>query len=132
MLKHNLLVIEESDPVLNELLISTLAKAGFKVATYSNHLEALSALDWLKPDLIVLGERPQVDSFKICSQLRQVVDIPILILGTIPGDTAWVKATAAGADFYLLKPFYHLELVARVKAILRRYQWSLEEVNRNG
>jgi len=125
-LRYSLLLIKEIDPSLNKAIVSTLIKEGFRVTTVSDHLEALSMLNELKPDLIVLGERPQADNSKACRQLRQVVDTPIFMLGTIPGNTAWVKAVAAGTDFYLLKPFYYSELVARVKAIIRRHQWTME------
>ena len=131
-LRYNLLVFEESDSSLNEVIVSTLTKEGFKVATYSDHHEALSVLNELKLELIILGERPLVDNLEACSQLRQAINIPILILGTVPGNIAWVKVVAAGADFYLVKPFHYSELVARVKAILQRRQWGLEEVKRNG
>ena len=123
-LRYNLLVIEESDPSLNEVLVSTLAKEGFKVATSSDHLEALLRLDELKPDLIILGEGLPVDSFEACSQLRQAVAIPILMLGKLSRAEGWVRAVEAGADLYLVKPFSCPELVARVKAILRRCEWA--------
>ena len=83
-LRYNLLVIEESDPTLNETTVSTLSKEGFKVLTYSDHLAVLSRLDKLKPDLIILGEGLPGDSFEACCQLHQAADIPIVILGKIP------------------------------------------------
>ena len=126
-MKYNLLVIEESNPTLNGAIVSTLAKEGFKVATYSDHLEVLLRLNELRPDLIILGEGLPVDSFEACRQLRQAVDIPILMLGRIPRAEGWVRAVAAGADLYLVKPVYYSELAARVKAILRRCEWALIE-----
>jgi len=126
-LRHNLLVIEGSDPVVNEVSVSTLSREGFKVAIHSDHLEALSRLDELKPDLVILGEGLTVDSFEACRQLRQAVDIPILMLGEVPRDIAWPKAVDCGADLYLVKPISCPELVARIKAILRRCEWALTE-----
>ena len=126
-MRYNLLVIERSDPILNEVVTSTLAKEGFKVTIYLDHLEALLRLDELKPDLIILGEGLPVDSFEACRQLRQAVDIPILMLGRIPRAEGWVRAVAAGADLYLVKPVYYSELAARVKAIQRRCEWALIE-----
>ncbi len=127
-MKYDLLVIEESDPILNEATVLTvLVKEGFKVATYSDYLEALSGLDGLEPALIILGEGLPVDSFEVCSRLRQAVDIPIVILGEVPGDIGWPKAVESGADLYLVKPFRHSELVARVRAILRRNKWNQDE-----
>lgn len=123
--RYNLLVIDKSASILTEAIISTLSKEGFEVANYPDHLEALSKLTQLKPDLIILGEGLPLDSFEACWQLRQAVDIPILMVGKVPRATGWVKAVQNGADCYLVKPFYYSELVARVKAILRRCEWRL-------
>jgi len=124
--EYDLLVIDKSNLTLDE---AVLFKEGFKVASYSDHLEALSKLSQLRPDLIILGEGLPVDSFEICCQLRQAVDIPIIMLGKVPRETGWVKAVQSGADCYLAQPLYHSELVARVKAILRRCEWNLVEDN---
>ncbi len=124
-MSYKLLVIEESVQSLNGINVSTLSEKGFKLATYSDPLEVLAMLSELKPDLIILGEGLPVDSFEICYQLRQVVDVPILMMGTVPRATGWVKAVKSGADSYLEKPVGCLELVARMKAILRRCEWAL-------
>jgi len=126
-LRYNLIFIDRSDLTLAETTISTLSEEGFKVANYSNHFEILSKLTKLKPDLIILGEGLSVDSFEACWQLRQAMDIPIVMVGKIPRAEGWVKAVQSGADCYLAKPFYHSELVARVKAILRRREWILSQ-----
>lgn len=123
--EYDLLVIDKSNLTSDEAVVSTLSKEGFRVASYSDHLEALSRLTQLKPDLIILGEGLPVDSFEVCWQLRQVLDIPIVMLGKAPRDVGWDKAVQNGADCYIVKPFYHSELVARVKAILRRCEWTL-------
>lgn len=126
-MRYNLIFIDRSDLTLAETTISTLSEEGFKVANYSNHFEILSKLTKLKPDLIILGEGLSVDSFEACWQLRQAMDIPIVMVGKIPRAEGWVKAVQSGADCYLAKPFYHSELVARVKAILRRREWILSQ-----
>ena len=125
--EYDLLVIDKSNLTSDEAVVSALSKEGFRVASYSDHLEALSRLTQLKPDLIILGEGLPVDSFEVCQQLRQTLDTPIIILGNISRATGWVKAVQSGADCYLAKPIHHSELVARVKAILRRYAWNLTE-----
>ncbi len=121
---NNILVIEESNSNSKERIISSLTKAGFKLVIARSCEEVLSKLDELNINLIVLGEGLPVDSFEVCSQLRQAVNVPILMVGVLPNHKAWLKAVEVGADCYLLKPFSCLELVARVKAILRRYEQS--------
>lgn len=126
-MKYNLLVIDKSGLTLTETLVSTLSKEGFKVANYADHSEVLSKLTKLKPDLIILGEGLSLDSFEVCWQLRQALDIPTVMVGKVPRAKGWVLAVRSGADCYLVKPFYHSELVARVKAILRRREWILSQ-----
>ena len=124
-LKYKLLIIDKSDLALDNMLASHLAGEGFSIVTYSNYLKALSALNRLGPNLIVLGEGLPVDSFEVCSQLRRMVEEPILMLGSVPRSAGWVRAVESGADCYLVKPFYSKELVARIRAIRRRGDWTL-------
>ena len=129
-MKYNVLVIEESSCGLRERIVSALTKEGFKAATASNSQEALSRLDEPKPELIILGEGLPIDSFEACSQLRQAVDVPILMLGAVPSDKAWTRVVEVEADFYLVKPFSYPELVARVKALLRRYEQTINKADK--
>ena len=124
-MSYKILVIEKSTPSLKGIDISNLSEEGFKLAAYSNPIEVLAKLSELKPDLIILGEGLPVDSFEICCQLRQAVDVPILVMGRVPHAIGWVQAVKSGADCYLEKPVSCLELVARTKAILRRCEWTL-------
>ena len=121
-MQHEIVVIEESSPVLREKIVSTLAEEGFRVTTAANSDEALTKLDELTPHLVVLGEGLTVDCFDVCYQLRQAADVPILVIGTVPSPDAWARVVEVGADFYLKKPFSYLELVTRVRALLRRYE----------
>jgi len=76
-----------------------------------------------KLDIIITDEvLPSRDGIGACAQLRSNFGIPIILLGKDSTGKQWAKAVEAGADFYLKKPFGYKELVARVKAILRRYQ----------
>jgi len=123
-MKYNILVIEERSHTLRGRIISALAREGFDVATAVSSQDVVSTLDEFKPQLIILGEGLPIDSLEACSQLRQAVNVPILMVGAVLSDKAWNRVVEAGADFYLVKPFGYLELVARVKALLRRYEWS--------
>lgn len=125
--KYNLLIIDKSGLTSDELNGLTLSQEGFEVVALSDYHEALSRLGELMPDLIIIGEELAVDSFDACRQLCQAVTIPILMLGTIPRGRGWVRAINAGADLYLTKPVGLKELVARMKAILRRREWACVE-----
>ena len=127
-MKYNILVIDESNSGLKERIVSALAKEGFEAVINGSSEEALSKLDELRPQLIVLGEGLPIDSFEACYQLRRQVDVPILMVGAVPSERAWIRAVEVEADFYLVKPFSYLELVARVKALIRRYEQSKERI----
>jgi len=126
-MKYNILVIEESSRTFRSRIVTVLTREGFDVATVASSQEVVSTLDEFKPQLIILGEGLPIDSFEACSQLRQAVDAPIMMVGAVPSDQAWNRVVDAGADFYLVKPFGYLELAARVKALLRRHEWSNEK-----
>lgn len=123
-LKYNLLIIDRSDLTPDRIGTPALSEEGIEVAALPDHFEALARLSEFKPDLIILGEGLAQDSFEICRQLRQAVDTPVLMLGTIPRSRGWVKAINVGADLYLSKPVGQAELIARIKAILRRRHWA--------
>ena len=123
-MKYNILVIEENNYAFRSRIVSALTGKGFEVATAASPKEVLSTLDGFKPQLIILGEGLPTNSLKACYQLRQAVNIPILMVGAAPSDKAWKRVVEAGADCYLPKPFSYRELAARVKALLRRYEWS--------
>jgi len=123
-MSDSILVMEESNSALRGRIVTVLAKEGFDVATAASLGEVLSRRNGLKPQLIILGEGLPVDSFETCFQLRQAIDVPILMVGAVQGSDAWPRVLEVGADYYLGRPFSYLELVARVKALLRRYQWN--------
>ena len=80
-------------------------------------------LDGFKPNMIILDEvSSYVGGVEVCSYLHNAFGIPIILLGKDSSGKGWIKAVEAGADFYLIKPFSYLELVARMKTILRRYK----------
>lgn len=116
------ILIIEGEPALRRELASTLTQAGFIVADVANFPEALLKLDF-NPHMAIVDEvLPGGDGFEACSQLHGAFGIPVILLGSDSSDEIWTKMVEAGTDFYFRKPFSHLELVARVRAILCRYK----------
>jgi len=117
------ILIIEGDPALRKELTSALAEAGFAVVDVPDYLEALLKLDAFKPSLTILDEElPLVDGWEACSQLHRALNIPVIVLGEDSSDEVWERVMEVEADLYLVKPLRYRELVARVKAILRRYK----------
>ena len=120
------ILIIEGEFSLGKELTSALTQASFIVADVPDYLEALLELDEFKPDIVIVDEvLPGGNGIEACSLLRNTFSIPVILLGEDSSDKAWMRAVEAGADLYLKKPFSYLELVARVKAILRRYKKAI-------
>ncbi|XID94662.1 response regulator transcription factor [Paenibacillaceae bacterium WGS1546] len=123
----NILVVDD-DPHIRELVELFLAREGFDVLSASNGSEALRLLERTHADLAVLDVMmPQMDGWELCRELREHYDMPLLML-TAKGETAQkLKGFRLGADDYMVKPFEPAELVARVKALLKRYRISVSQ-----
>ncbi|HAM79270.1 response regulator transcription factor [Ornithinibacillus bavariensis] len=117
------ILVVDDDPNIRELVVVFLQDEGFDVYEASDGLEALSKLETIKADMVILDVMmPNMDGWELCSELRKYYDIPLLML-TVNGETSQkVKGFQLGADDYLVKPFDPLELIARVYALLKRYQ----------
>lgn len=116
------ILIIEGEPTLRRELASILSRASFAVADVPDYSEALLKLDEFKPNMVIMDkESAGIEGWTACSELRQAHDVAIILMGKDSSGEAWMRAVEAGADFYLKKPFSYLVLVARVKAILRRY-----------
>jgi two-component system, OmpR family, response regulator len=117
------ILIVDDDPNIRELVRVFLRNEGFDVADASDGVEALAKLETLKADMVILDVMmPNMDGWELCRQLRVYYDIPLLML-TAKGETAQkIKGFQLGTDDYLVKPFEPLELVVRVKALLKRYR----------
>jgi two-component system, OmpR family, response regulator len=117
------ILIVDDDPHIRELASVFLRNAGFEIIEACDGKDALAKLDSAKVDLFVIDiMMPNMDGWELCRELRQAYDLPILML-TAKGETSQkVKGFQLGTDDYLVKPFEPLELVERVKALLRRYK----------
>lgn len=103
-----------------------LSEEGYEVITTDDGTQALALMDAEHPDLVILDVMmPHIDGFEVCQRVRQVADVPIIMLSA-KGETAdRVAGLELGADDYLAKPFEPSELLARVKAVLRRSEISV-------
>jgi DNA-binding response OmpR family regulator len=85
--------------------------------------QVLKAIEQDAPDLVLLDiNLPGMDGFQTCQEIRLISDVPIVMLSARDGEVDKVRGLEMGADDYITKPFSHLELLARVRAVLRRYQ----------
>ncbi len=116
------ILIIEGEPNLRGELTSALTEAGFVVADVPDILEANEIREF-NPDIAIVDEvLPSGDGKEACSRLHNSFRTPVILLGKDSSGEAWMKAVEAGADFYFTKPSNYQEVVARVKAILRRYK----------
>jgi DNA-binding response OmpR family regulator len=129
------ILIVDDEPNIIELARLYLERDGYNVAAVTNGRDALSKCDALGPDLIVLDLMlPDIDGFDVCRQIRTSSTVPILMLTARREDVDKIVGLELGADDYLTKPFNPRELVARVRAILRRYHTGIapEEIMEMG
>jgi DNA-binding response OmpR family regulator len=116
------ILVVDDDEHIRELASLYLEKEGFQVLCASDGPAALESTRRSGPALVVLDLMlPGIDGFEVCRRLRQDSDVPILMLTARNEDVDKIVGLELGADDYLTKPFNPREMVARVKAILRRY-----------
>ena len=116
------ILVVDDDPALVRLVDQVLAQEGYVVLKADNGQDALRFLFAEKPDLVLLDVvMPGMDGWQTCSRIRDVSDVPIIIItGQRNGEDDIVVGLNSGADEYLLKPVGNKELLARVRAALRR------------
>ncbi len=115
------LLIVEDDLALSDVLGFTLRRAGFDVIAAHDGLSALALWEQEQPGLVILDlNLPKLDGLAVCRRIRQQSDTPIIILSVRAADEDIVKGLEWGADDYIVKPFSPNQLVARVRAVMRR------------
>jgi len=115
------ILIVEDELTLQETLAYNLKHQGYEVFTASNGDTAIAKAKEIEPDLILLDIMlPGIDGFEVCRILRKDMTVPILMLTARDDEIDRVVGLEVGADDYLTKPFSMRELIARVKALLRR------------
>ena len=114
-------LIADDDDKIRELLELYLTKEGFVVEQAADGAEAILKAQQLKPDLIVLDiMMPVMDGMEVCRQVRKFSRVPVIMLTARMEDEDRIMGLELGADDYVSKPFNPREVVARVKAVLRR------------
>lgn len=115
------ILIADDDPHILEVVTFALEKAGMKTETASDGKDVMEVYIRENPDLLILDiNMPEMDGLDVCKEIRKTSDIPILFLSSRDEEIDRVIGLEIGADDYLTKPFSPRELVARVKAILKR------------
>ncbi len=120
MSQARILVVDD-DPDIRGLLRELLERAGHEVVTAENGRGALRSLYEERPDLVVLDvAMPELDGWGTLERIRDLSDVPVLMLTARTGELEKVRGLRAGADDYVTKPFGRQELLARAEALLRR------------
>ena len=126
------ILVVEDEPALRDTLTYNLKKDGFTVETVGDGRSAIEAARRLKPDLVVLDIMlPELDGFEVARILRKEMTTPILMLTARDDEIDRVVGLEVGADDYLTKPFSMRELMARVKAQIRRTRLVREEIEKS-
>ncbi|MEO7021118.1 MAG: response regulator transcription factor [Ktedonobacteraceae bacterium] len=118
------IVTADDDPQLLRLIARNLEFEGYDAITASDGEQALEQVERVAPDLVLLDVMmPKMDGFTVCQRVREFSSVPIIIITARGQDQDKVKGLDLGADDYLTKPFSVEELLARVRAALRRAQF---------
>lgn len=121
--KKTTIVAADDDPQLLRLMTRNLEFEGYEVLPASDGQQALAEIESHVPDLVLLDVMmPKMDGFTVCHRVREFSSVPIIIVTARGQDQDKVRGLDLGADDYLTKPFSVDELLARVRAVLRRSQ----------
>jgi DNA-binding response OmpR family regulator len=115
------ILVVDDEPTLLATISFNLEREGYDVTTASDGGEAIALAENIRPDLILLDLMlPGMHGFEVCRTLRKVTSVPIVILTARSDEVDRIVGLEVGADDYITKPFSMVELVARIRALLRR------------
>lgn len=127
-MSNDLILVAEDEREIAEILTSYLERAGFRTATAADGDLALTHFHQLKPALVLLDVKmPKKDGIDVLRTIRQTSDTPVVMVTAMAEDIEKISSLRLGADDYVVKPFNALEIVERVKAVLRRVGASQSE-----
>jgi two-component system alkaline phosphatase synthesis response regulator PhoP len=125
---NEVILVVDDEPKIVKQARDYLERSGFRVITAGDGKTALAQARHQRPDLIVLDlNLPQMDGLDVCRALRRESDVPIIMLTARVDETDRLIGLELGADDYITKPFSPRELVARVRAVLRRVQGGVHQ-----
>ncbi|MBC6973437.1 response regulator transcription factor [Bacillus sp. Xin] len=133
-MERNILIIDDDKEIV-ELLAVYLRNEGFNIYKAYDGEEALHMLSLHQIDLMILDiMMPKRNGLEVCQQVREENTVPILMLSAKAEDMDKILGLMTGADDYMIKPFNPLELIARVKALLRRssFQYAATQIKEDG
>ena len=126
--KKTTILAADDDPQLLRLITRNLQLEGYDVLAASDGQQALELIENNAPDLVLLDVMmPRMDGFTVCYRVREFSSVPIIIITARGQDQDKVRGLDLGADDYLTKPFSVDELLARVRAVIRRSQFTARE-----
>lgn len=121
------ILVVDDEPNIRDAVAFTLRREGFDVVLAENGLDALDRMD-ADPDVVVLDIMlPGLDGLEVCRRIRQTSSVPILLLSARGEEIDRVVGLEIGADDYLTKPFAMRELVARIRAVIRRRRMDRDD-----
>jgi len=128
--KKTTILTADDDPQLLRLVARNLQLEGYDVLTASDGQQALEQIEATLPDLVLLDVMmPKMDGFTVCQRVREFSTVPVIMVTARGQDQDKVRGLDMGADDYLTKPFSVDELLARVRAVLRRTNYTSNENN---
>ncbi|MGO8686263.1 MAG: response regulator transcription factor [Candidatus Dormibacteria bacterium] len=129
MSERGRILVVDDEPSITDFIQLGLHHEGYEVATAADGRQGLRAVDEFKPDLVILDiMMPRLDGFELCRAIAGEARRGIIILSARDETTDRVRGLELGADDYLVKPFEFAELLARVRAVLRRRNPDLDRV----
>jgi DNA-binding response OmpR family regulator len=124
------IAIVEDEPSISEVVSLYLRRAGYEVTCFADGLVAFNSLIDSLPDLIILDVMlPGLDGFTLTRNLRDISDVPIILLTSRKEESDRIAGLELGADDYVVKPFSPQELISRVRAVLRRVRSTPKTYN---
>ena len=126
--KKTILVVDDEKPII-DILVYNLKKEGYNTLEATDGEMGINVALEARPDLILLDVMlPKVDGLTVCNKVKQVYNVPILMISARDEEVDKIVGLELGADDYITKPFEMVELLARVESVLRRYHKSEERI----